>query len=202
MARVSVFYDKELKERFFMVRGDEGYARSTTTELFLGERDEHLLNFDLDITVNVLRDNGEGQIVIYDNDVAVYVIDDWSSTDNNRTITLDGLTYDVTHNFYARYMGNSKCLASKSKTIGLFVENTHTAESILTITDNTVQFNPSVTNVAKTITLTNNSSESEAEIWNHYQQIEVFYDEISLGTYSTQSSNTVNVNIPNVGDSG
>ena len=68
MARISIYYDDVEKEQFFMVRGDERYARSTKTLLSIGTPSLDITSFDVSATVNVLRDTGEGQVVIYDND--------------------------------------------------------------------------------------------------------------------------------------
>ena len=201
MARVSIFYDKDEKEQFFMVRGDERYARSTSTFLEIGTSTSYTLNFDLDITVNVLRDVGEAYITIYDNDVAIYVIEDWDSTNNELTITLEGLNYDITHNLYARYMGNSKCSPSQSKTQSIFIENTNRAESILNIDDTTRQY-PAHESFTKTITLTNDNIDPEASAWNHYQNIALYYDEVLIDTISTESGNTVTLSVPDTGNIG
>lgn len=195
MVRLSIYHDKDLHEQFFMVRGDERYARSTKTVISCGTKDENKYSFDLDVTVNVLRDVGTGNIVIYDNDDAVYVIDDWNSESNGRTITLEELGYGVDHNVQAKYIGNGKCSPSLSNILSFNVPDSHRPESIITF-DNTVQYNPNAT-ITKTITLTN---ADDNPLYNDGQEIEIFYDGESLGTETTDEG-VISVQIP-VGSAG
>lgn len=192
MVRVSVYYDKEEKEQFFMVRGDERYARATTMLLELGNPTESTLNFNLPVTVNVLRDVGEANIVIYDNDSPIHVITDWNSENNGMTIVLNNLNYDITHNFYAIYMGNDKCSQSKSKTISYTLQNTHIGTTTLTIDDGSLQFDPNSQNITKLITITNTLDEA----YNHNQNISVYYDNVLVNTLSTGMGDTVTVTLP------
>lgn len=199
MARVSIFYDKDLKEQFFMVRGDERYARSTKVILEQGTTSSGSYDFSVVLSVNVLRDVGDSSIMIYDNNEPVGVITDWSSTDNEATITLNNLTYDVDHIFTAKYMGNDKCSPSLSNSITVNVHDTNRVSSILTITDNTTQFIPN-DELTKTITLSNANNTA---IYNVNQPIDIYYDGEALdGTYTTGDEGTVNFTISDVGDIG
>ena len=156
-----------------MVRGDEAYARSTKTLLELGEVTTHELNFDLSVTVNVLRDRGEGSITIYDNDEPIAVTNDWNSELNSITIQLTELNYDMTHNLYAKYMGNNQCSPSNSEILEKYVENTNRGTATLTIADATTQYDPNAENIVKTITLT---STFQDQTYVHNQNIVVEYD--------------------------
>ena len=153
MARISIYYDDVEKEQFFMVRGDERYARSTKTLLSIGTPSLDITSFDVSATVNVLRDTGEGQVVIYDNDDVVYVISDWDSTDDERTVLLEGLGYGQDHKFMAEYIGNDESQRSSSNIIPLWVEDTNRLSSAVSITVGQ-QFNPSTTtNVDVTLSI-------------------------------------------------
>lgn len=202
MARISVYYDKDEKEQFYMIRGDEAYSRTTSTLLEFGRLvSESTSSFNITLTLNVLRDLGEGSVVLYDNDSVISVIDDWDSQDDERTIAVNGLAYDITHNFYAVYMGNSQCGKSQSKTITYELENTHRAKTTLTLSNTTRQFNPHAS-FTKTITLTNNSSDSGAAAYNKNQTIKIYYDNVLIETLSTLNSNTVSFDIEDGGNAG
>lgn len=174
MARVSIFYDKDVKEQFFMVRGDERYARSTKTVISLGERLESVTGFCQEIIVNVLRDRGTGNITIYDNDNVIDVITDWNSESGERTIQLTGLNYNIDHNIMAKYMGNGNCSPSNSNILNFNVIDSKRPESTLSF-DNTVQYNPNA-EITKTITLSN----EVMALYNDGMDIEIYYDDVLL----------------------
>lgn len=131
MSKVTTTYDNTLKEKIFIVKGEEGYARTTDCvleELLTnnGERradwNTSLTGMKLEFRINVLRDVGASQVVLYDNDttLGVYEFDTnagyidlkyESTTVDNRI----ELSYGVEHNIYAIYMGNKQCLKSQSK---------------------------------------------------------------------------------------
>ncbi len=118
MARVSIFYDKDIKEQVFMIRGDERYARATKTVMELGSLvNQGDYGFVYEVSINVLRDVGDSSIVIYDNDDVLYVINSWQSTDTGITIELPELSWDSEHNLQAKYIGNGRCSPSFSKVI-------------------------------------------------------------------------------------
>lgn len=200
MARISIYYDKEEKEQFFMLRGDEAYTRSTKTYLEMGTPSLGKFSFDVDVTVNVLRDIGEGIIVIYDNDEPVATINDWSHDKTGETVTLESLNYDITHNFYARYMGNNQCSGSKSASIELFLENTNRYIATLTIDDSVLQYDPHSQIVDLPIVLSNDGD----PIYNHGQRITVYYDDVQLPIpyFTPNDGDTVYIDIDDVGDSG
>ena len=194
-----------------MVRGDERYARSTKTFLTLGEYDEGVYFFDLEVSVNVLRDIGEGQIVFYDNDlpaemkvvnqgVTSYIpaVIDWSSLDNEATIVLSRLNYDIEHKIYAEYIGNNHCQRSKSNIKTITVIDTNKAEATLTIDNTTLQYRVN-TSLTKTITLSNDISEA----YNSSQDIIIYYDDNKINTITTgENTSTATITISDVGQSG
>lgn len=134
MARVSIFYDNDIKERVFMIRGDERYARATKTILTLGSHVEHTTDFDQTLSIEVLKDTGDGSVLIYDNDVLIYRLDDWTNTDGVRTITLEELNYDIEHNFQVEYISKNKSQRSKSNVVTTTVVDTHKFVSDITVT--------------------------------------------------------------------
>ena len=115
MVRLSIFHDKDINEQVFMVRGDERYARSTSTVMELREVSLQSEYFLQDIFVNVLRDVGNAGLVVYDNGVPIYTMNTWQSTDTGRVITLPALAYDSEHNLRVKYIGNGQCSPSMSK---------------------------------------------------------------------------------------
>lgn len=197
MARLSTKYDSDLKEQVLVLRGDEGYARSTKTLLELGNASIQTDYFDLPVAVNVLRDKDNGTILIYDNDVLVYSIEDWSAQDNARTVTLTGLAFDIQHNIVARYMGNNKCSPSRSTIQTISVEDTRRTEAILTLETGTTQFNTN-DSYTDTIILSNALDEE----YNQNQPIEIRYDGNLITTVTTNSEGKASFTIPNVGANG
>lgn len=199
MARVSIYYDKDLKEQFFMVRGDERYARSTKTILAKGAVTTSTYDFCIKLNVNVLRDVGQSAIMIYDNDAPVGMIPDWESTDNSREIPISELTYGADHVFTAKYMGNKECSPSWSNAITVNVPDTNRAVSNLTFLNTNSQFIPH-DSLSNTITLTN---DKDNPLYNIDQPIEVFYDGNSIGDpILTNDEGQITFSISDVGDIG
>lgn len=130
MVQLNTIYDKTLKEKIFILKGEEGYARSTDCILdeilHDGERrsdwDTHIEYMLLEFRVDVLRDIGASYVVLYDNDEVLgsYPFDtnshhiDFKYEDQEHDNRLK-FDYGVEHNLYAKYMGNKNCLKSKSK---------------------------------------------------------------------------------------
>lgn len=131
MAKLTTTYDATLKEKIFVLKGEEGYARSTDCileeVLHNGERradwNTDIKAMKLEFHIDVLRDIGASYVTLYDNDdvIAVYdfdtnthaidlIYDEDTGIDNRIE-----LNYDVEHHIYAKYMGNKQCLKSQSK---------------------------------------------------------------------------------------
>ena len=131
MAKLTTTYDSTLKEKIFVLKGEEGYARSTDCileeVLHDGERradwNTDIRKMKLEFHIDVLRDIGASYVTLYDNDdvIAVYdfdtnthaidlIYDEDTGIDNRIE-----LAYDVEHHIYAKYMGNKQCLKSQSK---------------------------------------------------------------------------------------
>ena len=138
MAKLTTRYDRELKEKVFVLRGEEGYARTTDcildeilhdpTETGIDPETGRRIDWNntigymlLEFRLDVLRDIGASYVVLYDNDEMLGVYD---FDTNTHTIefkytpsedTRLKLAYGVEHNLYAKYMGNKHCLKSESK---------------------------------------------------------------------------------------
>ena len=131
MAKLITTYDNTLKEKVFVLKGEEAYAKSTDTVLTELNREEdwnrHLDYMLIGFEVDVHRNVGESSIVLYDNDEVIDVIPfDLGSTsvrwekyyDEDLGEWVDNriqLAYGIEHNVYAKYMGNKQCLKSQSK---------------------------------------------------------------------------------------
>ena len=131
MAKLTTTYDATLKEKIFILKGEEAYARSTDCileeVLHDGERradwNTDIKAMKLEFHIDVLRDIGASYVTLYDNNdvIAVYdfdtnthaidlIYDEDTGIDNRIQ-----LNYDVEHHIYAKYMGNKQCLKSQSK---------------------------------------------------------------------------------------
>lgn len=207
-------YDATLKEKVFVLKGEEDYARTTDcilTEITHydesgvaidednGRRADwnHWLQYmKVEFRVEVLRDIGESVVALYDNDTMIGEPLAWSdeteyvewkyespSKDNRMN-----LAYDVEHNIYAKFMGNKKCLKSQSKTY-TFMEATPDAyqSSLEIMTYSRYYTSPSGSFKVKLI----------AEEYVSGKSVEVYCDDTSLGTFTTDSSGlTSNITFP------
>lgn len=104
-------YDPDLKEKVFIVRGSERYTHSTITTLAYTYNAGNRSYITINLTATVKNHVGESAVVFYDG-VDVLGTVDCSSFDPEVSITAR-VDYGY-HKFYAKYMGNSACLSSKS----------------------------------------------------------------------------------------
>ena len=193
MVRLSIFHDKDINEQVFMVRGDERYARSTSTVMELREVSLQSEYFLQDIFVNVLRDVGNAGLVVYDNDVPIYTMNTWQSTDTGRVITLPALAYDSEHNLRVKYIGNGQCSPSMSKSETVNITNPYYFDSSLTITVPPIQ--------SEYVTVTLTLSNTESTEWSANQPLEVYYDNTLIDTATTNNQGvaTTTVTVGNIG---
>ena len=125
MARLSTIYDKiydeyldkEVSKKFFMLRGDEAYARTTACELSISQFDDTVIDYyTTDVTAKVHRGIGTSYLHLYldDDESPVHT---WNTTPNITQYTLQDLelAYGLDHQLYLVYEGNTQCLKSKSK---------------------------------------------------------------------------------------
>ena len=193
MVRLSIFHDKDINEQVFMVRGDERYARSTSTVMELRDVSLQSEYFLQDIFVNVLRDVGNAGLVVYDNDVPIYTMNTWQSTDTGRVITLPALAYDSEHNLRVKYIGNGQCSPSMSKSETVNITNPYYFDSSLTITVPPIQ--------SEYVTVTLTLSNTESTEWSANQPLEVYYDNTLIDTATTNNQGvaTTTVTVGNIG---
>lgn len=121
MVRISTTYDKDIKKKVFQVRGDEAYARATSTTLTLGSITTGSLNGlkISSITVDVYNTLGRGNITLYNGDDALpNCSTDIVSSDHQETFSNIYLGYGYTHQLWAKYTPlEHQCLPSKSKKV-------------------------------------------------------------------------------------
>lgn len=176
MAQLNTIYDKDLKEKIFILKGEERYARTTDCILEeithesgadvdpeTGRRIDwnHYIDYMLlEFRIDVLRDIGASYVTLYDNDEVIGVYDfdtnshhiDFKYEDAEHDNRLR-FTYDVEHNVYAKYMGNKNCLKSKSK-MYTFKEDTPQAYvSSITYTGLNSFYNGGTTSISFSATL-------------------------------------------------
>lgn len=143
MVNLTTTYDSSIKKKVFVLKGDEGYARTTDMILNLieyGNSYDNIETMRVGLAMNVLRDIGESTIVIYNGDKVLRTIP-WSDTPSQMTFDEDltwdetnqlliwgdatdtskgvGFPYETDHNIYARYMGSKQCMMSVSDTINI-----------------------------------------------------------------------------------
>ena len=130
MVNLDVGYDYTIHKRYYIVKGDVGYTK--TTDIVLNQQstiiDSTIDYCTVTFTVDVKGDRGSSDIVFYDNGLPIKVIYNgneveklsWNSNIvNPATITMQ-LSYDTEHNIIARYLGNNSCLASKSRNFNIY----------------------------------------------------------------------------------
>lgn len=126
MVQLSTTYDSSLKQKIFVLKGEESYARSTDIILNLVEFSNSYNNIQymrVGLELDVLRDIGTSSITLYNGEdvLAVY---DW---DDESTKLILGTEEDVTSGFnfpyqtdidlWARYNGTKFCMKSESEHI-------------------------------------------------------------------------------------
>jgi len=113
MGRVGTEYDKELNEKVYVVKGDEGYVH--TTEILLtqtGTITQGTSTYTVPFIITTHRNRGDSTITVYDNKEVIAILD--CDTANDTISYSATLEYNVSHNIYVRYNGNKLCLPSKS----------------------------------------------------------------------------------------
>lgn len=124
MVRLSTVYDKDINKKVFVARGDESYARTTNCELIISPymiwTDEIRGMRISSATINLYRTFGPAQLTLYDGEIP---IETWhiASATTTKEVTDIYLSYDVTHELWAKYEPlDHQCLPSKSKKVELY----------------------------------------------------------------------------------
>ena len=211
MAQLNTIYDKDLKEKIFILKGEERYARTTDCILEeithesgadvdpeTGRRIDWNTHIDymlLEFRIDVLRDIGASYVTLYDNDEVIGVYDfdtnshyiDLKYEDAEHDNRLR-FTYEVEHNVYAKYMGNKNCLKSKSK-MYTFKEDTPQAYvSSITYTGLNSFYNGGTTSISFTATLVGEEGYAS-------KTLKVYDGSTLKGSFTTDSNGSASVTI-------
>lgn len=207
MVNAITTHDSTLQEKIFIIKGEESYARTTDCILdeilHNGERlpdwDTHKEYMLLEFRIDVLRDIGASNLVLYDNDDVIGVYDFDTNTHYiefvyNPDPDLDSrlkFNYGVEHKLYARYMGNKKCLKSSSKSYSFY-------EPIPERFDSSISFSGLSTNYD-----TGDDVEFDAVLSAYNvssQSLTVYVDGTAYDTYTTDSEGVASVSITDLAD--
>lgn len=198
MVRLTTYYDREINEKVFMVRGDEGYTRTTDTTCSLvtdwSNREASIDGVRIGVKYDVLRDMGASKVIIYNNDTVLGIYD-WDDEDTETTIGTSSsggftLAYGVEHNIWAKYKGNDKCLGSKSKIIPFTYNIPASYKTIISFNTTPTQIDEVENGASLTgsVTITVNNVETSAT---HSRTIKLYVDNVYNQTITTPSdSNT------------
>lgn len=203
MVRISTKYDNTIvnnKEvgKVFMIRGDEGYAR-TTDMIFNTITDntsaDSIQGYKVAFCYDVLRDVGSSTVILYDNDIVLKEFD-WSSdngmqyigTTNDHTVidptTCLYLPYDEEHNLWMKYNGNTNSLYSKSKPVKVYCDLP--LEFYTNITYDNI--NLSGDDITFDLSLTIHGEVTSAT---YHKSIELYLDDELVDTVTTGSDSNV-----------
>ena len=199
MVQLNTTYDKTLKEKVFVLKGEEAYARTTDVLAdIISDFDDcnsHINYCRVGLEVDVLREVGDAFVNIYDNDIMLLSIpwgEDMDTIINNDYYNNQGIywqddkliigsstdvdtgffmDYDVEHNIRVDYTGNKQCLSSKSDVISFVEEKPDSYSSTLNVTTSETSYD-----VGDTVTFNVTLSISTSDI-QHTIQV---YDNGSL----------------------
>ena len=197
MVRLSTEYDKELNSKIYYLRGDEAYARTTSTVLYLTAiSSSDIEGREVAMSVTVLRDLGSGTITLKDGDVVLGVYD-WDDTMNLQELDRFKFTWGVEHRLSAHYSGNAQSLSSHSKVKKVTYALPSAFKTQISLTGSSTAI-ASGGNATVTATLTINGEVTS----NCYSQpILIYVDDTLKATLTTPSdSNTVSTTISGLND--
>jgi len=143
MVRISTRYDKDLKKKVFVVRGDESYTKTTDVTLSLGEITVgSMKGLKIStVTIDLYRTLGDGTVVVHDGDEILYQKNVGSET-SQVTYTDVYLTYGVEHKLWVEYISlDHLCLGSKSKKTTVYEETPPTLQIQFTMNSKSTQVN-------------------------------------------------------------
>ena len=108
---VGTKYDTDLKEKVFVVRGDERYTHSTITTIAVTTVASNRSYLQVTLTASVKNHLGQSSVTFYDGDEVIGVV---VCNSNQSSVNLTAHVHYGYHKFHAKYMGNAQCLSSKS----------------------------------------------------------------------------------------
>ena len=188
MVRLSTVYErvydadskKESQEKFFMLRGDEAYARTTVCELSASNYNDDAIDYyTVDVTADVFRGLGTSFLDLFLND-ELKPNQRWNTSTNVHHFTKTGLQlpYGYKHTLYAIYRGNPQCLGSRSKVIELEYDIPSKFATGITITPTV-----SNSNVGLNVALTIGGSSTASGV--HSRNILIYVDGVYHSTITT-----------------
>ena len=198
MVRISTIYDKvieddkEVSKKFFMVRGDERYARTTDTLITVTETGDYgFEGYYVTIRAEVLRCLGSSVCNLYDDEE---MIGSFNTTSNVKTHTFTNLQVGYgEHKFYAVFNSNERCMGSRSKTITSTMD-IPAEYKVNIVFDNTTVFASNT--ASKTITLTGVKATSTYA----NKSVKIYVDGVEYTTVTTDSNAQATVSLTNVED--
>ena len=117
MVQLNTTYDSKIKEKIFILKGDEGYARTTDVVANLitsfSDYDDYLGNCHVGLEIQVLRELGDSTIDIYINDEVKTI--PWSSEHMDEII-------DADWNEQGIYWEDGKLIVGKYETTPSLIE--------------------------------------------------------------------------------
>ena len=198
MPRISTIYDKvieddkEVSKKFFMVRGDERYARTTDTLLTVTETGDYgFEGYYVTIRAEVLRCLGASVCNLYDDEE---MIGSFNTTSNVKTHNFTNLQVGYgEHKFYAVFNSNERCMGSRSKTITSSMDIPAEYKVNIVFDNNTIFPTGSA---SKTITLTGVKATSTYA----NRSVKIYVDGVEHTTVTTDSNAQATVSLTNVED--
>lgn len=122
MPYIETYYDYDIHRECFRVSDTASYTRTTDTLLTLTDTVSEVINYYTAIlSLDVIRNLGDGKVALYDNDDLLQLIDFNENTSKITNLNVQ-LNYNVEHNLEARFLGNDECLASKSSIVPVLME--------------------------------------------------------------------------------
>ena len=203
MGRLSTIYDdvgENEKQKVFVLRGDEAYARTTDTLLTVGSTfdETNPTYYTADFNVEILRALGNGQATLYCDDDS-NILGTFTSTPSNRDEDFDDIKfgYGVDYEVYAKFWGNTQCLKSKSKKITLHRNIPATHKTNITITGSS-QINHGA-DYSITVALAMGNTTTGSPLYN--RDILLYVDGVYSTTITTgNNSNTATGTIEDIAD--
>ena len=203
MVRISTKYDNTIVNnkkvgKVFMIRGDEGYVRTTDT-IFDIITDSTSANsskgYKVAFKYNVLRDVGSSTVVLYDNDEVLQEYE-WDSdsgmqyvgTTNDHSV-IDPLTclylpYNEEHKLWMKYHSNTSSLQSKSKQVSVYAELPTEFQSEVTYSNVVLDGDDITFDLTLTI-------DGQATSDTYDKGIEIYLDDELVDTVTTPSDSNI-----------
>ena len=202
MGRLHSIYDdvgNGIKEKVFVLRGDEAYARSTNTIVTVDSTfdESNVEYFTTDVSVEVLRSLGTAPVYLYRDDEQK--IGEWNVTMSRHSFTLEDAQFEYGNDvkLYAKFMGNHECLYSKSKPITIHRDIPAIHKTNITITTNSQISHSDNCSVSVALKIGNSSTASAL----HNRDIRILVDGAYVKTITTgDNTNTASTTITDLTD--